>query len=41
VITIAYRGVIFWVPFILGAIAFRRVGKLEEKELDRSSIAGD
>jgi uncharacterized protein (TIRG00374 family) len=41
VITIAYRGVIFWIPLILGAIAFRWVGKLEEKELDRSSIAGD
>lgn len=41
VITIAYRGVIFWIPLILGAIAFRWVGKLEEKELDRSSIADD
>ncbi|MCK4489797.1 MAG: flippase-like domain-containing protein [Anaerolineales bacterium] len=41
VITIAYRGVIFWIPLILGAIAFRWVGKLEEKELDRSSITGD
>ena len=36
VITIAYRGVIFWVPLILGAIAFRWVGKPAEKEPDTS-----
>ena len=36
VITIAYRGVIFWVPFLLGAIAFRWVGKPAEKESDTS-----
>lgn len=36
VITIAYRGVIFWVPLILGAIAFRWVGNPAEKEPDTS-----
>ncbi len=39
VITIAYRGVIFWIPFILGAIAFRWVGKPAEKEPDASPKA--
>jgi len=37
VITIAYRGVIFWVPLILGAIAFRWVGKPAEKDPNTSS----
>jgi uncharacterized protein (TIRG00374 family) len=31
VITMAYRGVTFWLPLILGAIAFRWVGTAEEK----------
>lgn len=31
VITMAYRGVTFWLPLFLGAIAFRWVGKPEEK----------
>jgi len=31
VLTISYRGVIFWIPFLLGAIAFRWVGTPREK----------
>jgi len=31
VLTISYRGVIFWIPFLLGAIAFRWVGTPRKK----------
>ncbi|NOQ38866.1 MAG: flippase-like domain-containing protein [Anaerolineales bacterium] len=41
VITIAYRGVIFWIPFLLGAVSIRWVGKPSEEELDRSPEASD
>jgi uncharacterized protein (TIRG00374 family) len=41
VITIAYRGVILWVPLLLGAIAFRWVGKPAEEEIDRSPKTSD
>ncbi len=41
VITIAYRGVIFWIPFLLGAVSIRWVGKPAEEELDRSPEASD
>jgi hypothetical protein len=41
VITMAYRGVTFWLPLFLGAIAFRWVGTPTEKELDTSSKASD
>jgi uncharacterized protein (TIRG00374 family) len=41
VITIAYRGVIFWIPLLLGAVSIRWVGKPAEKELDRSPEASD
>lgn len=41
VITIAYRGVIFWIPLLLGAVSIRWVGKPSEEELDRSPEASD
>ena len=41
VITIAYRGVIFWIPFLLGAVSIRWVGKPAEEKLDRSPEASD
>ena len=41
VITMAYRGVTFWLPLFLGAIAFRWVGKPAEKELNTSPESSD
>lgn len=41
VITIAYRGVIFWIPFLLGAVSIRWVGKPVEEKLDKSPEASD
>ncbi|MCJ7716665.1 MAG: flippase-like domain-containing protein [Anaerolineales bacterium] len=34
VITLAYRGVTFWIPLLLGAIAFRWVGHQGEKAIE-------